>query len=256
MIVCVSCDINYRFVLVLVIFCHFYYLLTLLTPPPPSISEEELSLISSASGSDITHCDTPVRPDSSLLAVITSSTAPSRTQPLANTPSTASFVTTPDSTPNDDEDTAPPTQLTPVIVMETAVTAKGRSSSDDTSPDLQQKKTLLLHVVGAESEEEGAESERVRSRRLGGAHSPPPRLGGRALLQLKGLREAPPPGQVDVEGGGARTLWKAVFSGNRKEKKKKWGRSLPGGAEKMMTDAANQREGTGDDVIKTYIQIE
>lgn len=139
--------------------------------------------------------------------------------------------------------------------METAVSAKSRGSSDDISPDLQEKKPLLLHVIGAESDEEGADSERVRSRRLRGAHSPPPCLGGRALLQLKGLREAPPPGQVNIEGGGARTLWKAVFSGNRNEKKKKWGRSLPPGAE-MTTDAANQRQGTGDDVIKKYIQIE
>ncbi|XP_036977302.1 protein-methionine sulfoxide oxidase mical3a-like isoform X1 [Acanthopagrus latus] len=204
-------------------------------------TEEALSLICSAAGSDIISCDTPVRPDSTLLAVITSSTAPLRTEPVTNTPSTASFITSPDSTPDDDEDTALPTQLTPVIVMETAVSAKSRGSSDDISPDLQEKKPLLLHVIGAESDEEGADSERVRSRRLRGAHSPPPCLGGRALLQLKGLREAPPPGQVNIEGGGARTLWKAVFSGNRNEKKKKWGRSLPPGAE-MTTDAANQRQ--------------
>ena len=251
-ILCVSYYIDYRFVQYFVI---FYYLLTLWTSPPPSTSEEALSLICSAAGSDIISCDTPVRPDSTLLAVITSSTAPLRTEPVTNTPSTASFITSPDSTPDDDEDTALPTQLTPVIVMETAVSAKSRGSSDDISPDLQEKKPLLLHVIGAESDEEGADSERVRSRRLRGAHSPPPCLGGRALLQLKGLREAPPPGQVNIEGGGARTLWKAVFSGNRNEKKKKWGRSLPPGAE-MTTDAANQRQGTGDDVIKKYIQIE
>lgn len=101
----------------------------------------------------------------------------------------------------------------------------------------------------------------VRRRRRSplGAHSLPPRVflpplqaGGGALLhQLKGLREAPPLGQVEVEGGGARALWRMVFSGNRKEKKKKKrGRTLPAGAERA---AANQSSATGDDVINKHV---
>ncbi|KAK2859268.1 hypothetical protein Q5P01_003888 [Channa striata] len=61
-----------------------------------------------------------------------------------------------------------------------------------------------------------------------GSHSVQPLQGqGVALLvQLKGLREATPCGQVEVEGGRVRALWRAVFSGPRKEKKKKAG-TLP-----------------------------
>lgn len=124
------------------------------------------------------------------------------------------------------------------------------------------KKPLLLQerwVEQEESDKEEVESEGVRRRRRG-AHSLPPRLllphlqggGGALLLQLRGLREAPHSGQVEVEGGGARALWRAVFSGNRKEKKK-WGRTLPAGAEGVKKDAANQRRATGDHVINKHI---
>ncbi|XP_044042460.1 protein-methionine sulfoxide oxidase mical3a-like [Siniperca chuatsi] len=224
-----------------------------------SSDEEEFSFSSSAAGSDITHCDTPVEPDStsSPLPCFPSSEPPSETPP-----STASFITTPDSTP-DDDDSVLPTQLTPVVVMETAAQrhaplqpAGGRGSFDDISPELPPKKPLLLQERGAEREEEGgaekeeAESEGVRRRRRRhrGAHSLPPRFflpplqggGGALLLQLKGLREAPPPGQVEMEGGGARALWRLVFSGNRKEKK--WDGILP--SERVKKDAANQRRAT------------
>ncbi|XP_045895459.1 protein-methionine sulfoxide oxidase mical3a [Micropterus dolomieu] len=211
-------------------------------------TEEKFSLVSqnvsSAAGSDITHCDTPVEPDS------TSSLLPSA-PPSETPPSTASFVTTPDSAP--DRDTVLPVMLTPVGVMGTAAQrhallqhARGRGSFDDISPELPPKKPLLLQERGAEPEEEGAASEGVRRRRRQrGARSLPPRLllpplqgGGRALLlQLKGLREAPSPVQVGAEGGGARALWRSVFSGNRKEKK--WGGTLP--AERVKKDPANQR---------------
>ncbi len=124
------------------------------------------------------------------------------------------------------------------------------------------KKPLLLQERWAEQEEsdkEEAESEGVRRRRRG-VRSLPPRFllpplqsgSGALLLQLRGRREAPPPGQVEVEGGGARALWRAVFSGNRKEKKK-WSRTLPAGAERVKKDTANQRRATGDDAINKHI---
>lgn len=135
--------------------------------------------------------------------------------------------------------------------------AGGRGSFDDISPELPQKKHHLLQERGAKLEEEEAGSEGVRRGRHKGAYSLPPHLllpplqggVGALLLQLKGLREAPSHGQVEVEGGGARALWRAVFPGNRKEKKKKRGRTLPAGAER-----ANQRRDTGDDVIKKSIR--
>lgn len=115
--------------------------------------------------------------------------------------------------------------------------------------ELPQKKHLLLQGRGVVPVEE-AGSEGVRRRRHKGAHSFPPRLlpsrqgGGGALLLPKGLREAPPLRQVEVEGGGARALWRSVFSGNGKEKKKKQGRTSSAGAKR-----ANQRRVIGDDVI-------
>lgn len=138
--------------------------------------------------------------------------------------------------------------------METAVAGSG--FFDDVTPELPQKNPLM-QVTGT-SDEEAATSEGVRRRRHRGAHSLPPCLflsplqdGGEALLQVKGLREAPPPVLVDMEGGGARALWRAVFSGNRKQKKKKWGRTIPPGADRVKEDAANQRRATGDDVTHT-----
>ncbi|KAM9334915.1 protein-methionine sulfoxide oxidase mical3b [Symphorus nematophorus] len=195
-------------------------------------------VVSSAAGSDITHRDSA----SSTPPCVPSSTPQCETPLAANTPSTASFITTPDSAPNDDDkDEAPPAQFTPVVVIETA--AAGRGSFDGISPELPQNEPRLLRGRGVEPEEtERAESEEVRRRRLRGAHSLPPQL--LLLPQLKGLREAPPPRQVEAEGGGARALWRAVFSGNRKEekkkKKKKWGQTLPAGAERR----ANQRRAT------------
>ncbi|XP_035536387.1 protein-methionine sulfoxide oxidase mical3b [Morone saxatilis] len=222
-------------------------------------TEDEFPLlsqsVSSAAGSDITHCDTPVGSASSPLPCVASLTPASETPPTANTPSTASFVTTPSS----DSDPAPPTQLSPVVVMETATQrhaprqpVEGRGSFDDISPELPQQKPLLLQGRGAEPEEEEEEEAAKSRRRHRGAHSLPPRLlfpplqggPGALLLQLKGLREAPPTRQVEVEEGGARAMWRAMFSGNRKEKKKKkkWSQTLPPGAERK--DAANQRRAT------------
>lgn len=138
----------------------------------------------------------------------------------------------------------------------------GRGPFDDINPELPKKKPLLLQERGAEPDNDRGDSEETDSggvrcgRRHRGAHSLPPRLllphlqGGALFLQLKGLREAPPPRQVEVEGGGARALWRAVFSGNRKEKKKKRGGTLP--AERVKKDTANQRRATGD-VINNHI---
>ncbi|XP_056223929.1 protein-methionine sulfoxide oxidase mical3b isoform X2 [Seriola aureovittata] len=207
---------------------------------------------SPAEGSDITHSVTPVEPDStsSLSSCITSSTPSSVTPPPCTTTSTASFIATPDSTHDEGRDTALPTHLTPAIVTETVAqrhvprqpVAGGRGSFDDISPELPPKKPLLLQERGAGTDEEVAESEWMRRRkRHKGAHSLPPRLllpplqggSGALLLQLKGLRETLPPGQVEVEGGGARALWRAVFSGNKREKR---GRTLP-----PERETANQR---------------
>nr|XP_046235659.1 protein-methionine sulfoxide oxidase mical3b isoform X2 [Scatophagus argus] len=222
-----------------------------------SSDEEELPLISqsvsSAAGSDIIHCDTPVQPDfaSSQLPCITRPTPPSEILPPTNTSSNTSFITIPDSTPNNDRVTALPTQLTPVIVMETDAQrpshwqpAGVQGLFDDISPELPQKKTEQT-----ETEEEGAGpaegevwSEGVRRRTSKGAHSLPPLQGGGAalLLQVKGPRETSTLRRVQVEGGGSRALWRAVFSG-----KKKWGRTLPSGAKRGKNDAANERRATG-----------
>ncbi|KAM6896147.1 protein-methionine sulfoxide oxidase mical3b-like [Lycodopsis pacificus] len=168
-----------------------------------SSDEEEFSPLVSAAGSDITQCDTPASPPPSR---ITSFTPPS------DTLSTASFVTTSDSAHDDEEgDKAPPTWRTPVVITETAVQrhpAGGRGSFDDISTEL--KKPLLLH-----GREAGPDGERA----------------------------APPPRKVEVEGGGATTLWRSVFPGNRKEKKKKKSRTLPPATER---DAANQRRATDE----------
>ncbi|XP_041636593.1 F-actin-monooxygenase MICAL3-like [Cheilinus undulatus] len=207
-------------------------------------TEEGFSpLSSSGTGNDITLPDLPVEPDStsSPLPATPSSSPHSEPRPLTFTPSTASFITTPDSTQSDG-DTAPPTLITPVVIIETA--AKRPPSSVPA-------KTLDLKAELKRELMEGEESDGARRRRRQrGAHTLPPRLlppplhtGGEALLnQLKTLREAPPPGHFDVEGGGARALWRAVFSGNRKEKKKKGG-TFP--AERTKKEAANKRRATG-----------
>ena len=136
--------------------------------------------------------------------------------------------------------------------------AGGRGSFDDITPELPQKKPLLLLEGGEESEDQEVGSEWSESMRKRRRHreacSLPPRLlppplqtgGGALLLGLKGLREAPPPGQMESGGGGARALWKTVFPGNWKEQKKR-GRTLP--AEQLKKGAANQRRVTGDKVM-------
>ncbi|KAK9526025.1 hypothetical protein VZT92_016684 [Zoarces viviparus] len=171
-------------------------------------TEEEFSPLVSAAGSDITQCDTPASPPPSR---ITSFKPPSDTFPTANTPSTASFVTTSDSANDDEEgDKAPPTWRTPVVITETAVQrhpAGGGGSFDDISTELEK----------------------------------PPPLHGREAGP-DGERAALPPRKVEVEGGGATTLWRSVFSGNRKEKKKK-SRTLPPATER---DAANRRRATDE----------
>uniref|UniRef100_A0AAQ5XP17 BMERB domain-containing protein n=1 Tax=Amphiprion ocellaris TaxID=80972 RepID=A0AAQ5XP17_AMPOC len=191
--------------------------------------------------------DTPVGSASSPLP----STPPSMTLLFGATPSTASFVTTSDSVPDDEAATAP---LTPAVVVETAAltpAAGGRGSFDDITPELPQKKPLLLRDREAGSDDEGveseeeAESEGLRRKRHKGAGSlaphlllPPLHTGGGALfLQLKGLAEAPPPRQVGEGGGRARALLKAVFSG--KEPKKKRSGTLPG--ERARRETTNQR---------------
>lgn len=134
----------------------------------------------------------------------------------------------------------------PLVAMETTAprhplqhpVAGGQGSLDDIDPE---PMPLLLQERGAGPEgkgpaidEEEVESERTSRRKKhgGGAHSLPP-----LLLQLKGLRENLPPGQVQVGGGGARALWRAVFSGNKK-------RSRTSAAE---TESANQKRATGED---------
>ncbi|XP_026182553.1 protein-methionine sulfoxide oxidase mical3b isoform X6 [Mastacembelus armatus] len=210
-------------------------------------TEEEFSSlpsqsVASTAGSDITCPDTPVEPDSTsnLLFCNTSSMPSSKAPPpapMSFTPSTASFVTTPDSTHEENRNTAPPKHHTPATVMETA--AGGRGSFDDISPELPQKKPPLLQKRGvklkgdgAGSDEEEAGSEDMRRRHIGGHSLPPLQVEGRGLLlPLMGLR------QVEIEGGGARALWRAMFAGNRKEKKR-------GRASLSYAVRANQRRAT------------
>lgn len=119
---------------------------------------------------------------------------------------------------------------------------------DNISPEVPQKTHLLLGKW-TEPEEEELKSEEVgRTWRDEQGHSYTPRLlrpslgggGSDLLLQLKNLRGTSPDGQAGVEMGGARALWRAVFSGNWKEmRKKKQGR-------------AKQRRETGDDAIKRF----
>lgn len=118
----------------------------------------------------------------------------------------------------------------------------GQGSFHDFSPKLSQKKVLPLQDGGAESDDGVMRRGRPKEARS----LPPLQSGGAALLlQLKVLK------QVEVEGGGARALWRAVFSGNRKEKKKR-GRTLPQSAERVKQGTTNRRRVTGDDGIKKY----
>lgn len=119
---------------------------------------------------------------------------------------------------------------------------------DNISPEASQKAHVFLGKW-AEPEEEELKSEEVgRTWRHEEGHSYAPHLlhpslqggGSDRLLQLKNLQGTPLDEQAGVEMGGARALWRAVFSGNWKEmRKKKQGR-------------AKERRATGDDVIKRF----
>ncbi|XP_047246452.1 protein-methionine sulfoxide oxidase mical3b-like isoform X6 [Girardinichthys multiradiatus] len=188
---------------------------------------------------------------SSLQPCISCSPSPSITPPTAPTPSTASFVTSPDSTPDSDIAKAP---LSPVIVMETTAkkgpTARGRGSFDDITPELPQKKALLQQEDSKVQREEEMSDGVMMRRRHREAQSLPPSLllpfgCGAFLLHLKEkLREAPPPAQVEFGGGGARGLLKAVIPGNRENQKRRGG-TLP--AEKPRGLPANQRRVPGEE---------
>lgn len=223
-----------------------------------SPSEEEFPLtaqsVTSAAGSDITRCDTPVEPDFRS-SPLQSSRPPPQTPPTRCMPFTDSFINKPDSTTDNDGSTALTTHVSPVV-METYVERHipwqpaGEQCLFDDSPELLQKKHIVLQGREAASVEE-----ELRKRRPNGANSlpssHPPSLqdGSGALLLLKGHREAPPTRQVQVEGGGARALWRTVFSGNGKETKKKQGRTSPAGGK-----GTNHRRATGDVILKTNKQ--
>lgn len=143
---------------------------------------------------------------------------------------------------------APPTSLTPAVIMETAPkrhvpqdNVAGRLSFDVISPELEPKILLPLQEGAAETDDNGMK----RGRHKGACSLPPLQGGGAALLQLKMLR------QMEMEGGGARALWRTVFSGNRKEKKKRGG-TLPPGAERVKRETANWIKATGDDAVKKH----
>ncbi|XP_054623438.1 protein-methionine sulfoxide oxidase mical3a-like isoform X4 [Dunckerocampus dactyliophorus] len=147
-------------------------------------------------------------------------------------PSTASFVTKPDSAsctcsawPCVQE--APPTEVAHQACpppMEAVGGARGRSSFDD---NLSMRKLRLLRADTEWVEPEEAGSGR-RQRQTHDRRSQPVFC----HRYLKGLREAPP--LRHAEGGGARALWKALFSRNR-NKRNEGGASLPG-ADKLRTD--------------------
>ncbi|KAM9846092.1 protein-methionine sulfoxide oxidase mical3b [Aulostomus maculatus] len=195
---------------------------------------------SSAGGSDIT----PVERDStSSDTLIPCTPSIPEAPPLAITPSTASFITTPDSTtptcPGEENDGAPPSRITPMVILEMPVQkyhalaavggARGRGSFDDINPELPPRKPCV-HQDQMAGDEVGAESEEPRgARRHRGEHRPsfPP-------LQPK----APPLSQVHVEGCRERGLWRAVLSGNKKVKR---GVASMSGAEKEKRDTANPR---------------
>ncbi|XP_038152145.1 protein-methionine sulfoxide oxidase mical3b-like isoform X2 [Cyprinodon tularosa] len=158
----------------------------------------------------------------------------------SGTPCIASFATSDDSTPDSDLARTP---LSPVVIMEATAqkrpTARGRSSFDDITPELPEKKPLLQ-----QEEEEVSDSVRRRQRHREAQSLPSSLLppGGALLLHIKEkLREAPPPRQVEVSGGGARGLLKSVLPGNMKDQKRRGG-TLP--AERPRRPPANQRRVT------------
>lgn len=124
----------------------------------------------------------------------------------------------------------------------------GWGSFDDITPELPQKKPLPHQE--AESEENKSDGNKMR-RKPRGSHCLPPDLvtpmqAGGGACQRMSEGEAPPPGQVEEGGGGARALWKAMFPGNRKELKKRGG-ALP--AERLRKKTSIQTRATGNDAI-------
>jgi len=81
---------------------------------------------------------------------------------------------------------------------------------------------------------------------------PPWVLGSSLFLQLKSLHEAPPPagreGSWAAGEGGARALWKAVFSGKPKGGKKRDGGVFLAG-NKGRTEAGRSTRATGNAVM-------
>lgn len=207
--------------------------------PRPHLEDKFSLLVCQA----IKHPDTPVESSSTYNLQPPPS---SEALPPPLTPSTTSFVTTPDSAHEQDSDIAQPTPLTPAVVMETIpkryapqANVEGPGSLDVICPELEPKLHIPMQDLVAETEDNV-----TRRGRHKGAHSFPPLQSGAAalLFQLKTHR------QVEVEGGGAKALWRAVFSGNRKEKKR--GGTLPPGANRVKRETANWRK--GDDAVKKH----
>ncbi|XP_055367841.1 protein-methionine sulfoxide oxidase mical3a-like isoform X2 [Betta splendens] len=177
--------------------------------PESSDEEEEFCLLasrsfSSAAGGDVKNPDTPVESGS------TSNLQPfplSDTSPTGLTPSTASYLTSPDSTHEVDKDSPPPTASQKHVPQE-------RGSIHDVSP-IQSQKTHLPQQDGR------VEDWEVGGGKPRGTCSLPALQGGGAalLLQLKALRP------VEMEEGGPRALWRTVFPGHRKEKNRRGGTS-------------------------------
>ncbi|RVE56832.1 hypothetical protein OJAV_G00225050 [Oryzias javanicus] len=152
----------------------------------------------------------------------TSSTAFYETPPTMDTPSTASFFSSPDCAAEQG-----------IMGVEVSLVTGGWSSFDDITAAPPHSKAAPLHIREAEPvpEEAGPEShwdtscDNVR-KRFQEDSSPPPSIcppplqirGGNPCLKIKEQRKAPPPARGDV--GGAKALRKAVFSGNLKEQQR------------------------------------